>query len=108
MIATLYLPGAMPRPLTADELVAIAPYQNLGQHLAIGVLPTDVVLAKLLGTSIPCETLASGPNYLVVAPENAADYNFAATPSATADFIRLTGMQLDDDELVGPMLIIQA
>lgn len=108
MLAILHLPGSAPRPLTTDELTAIAPHQDLGQYLALGVLPTDSILAELLGTSIPCETLAGGPDYLIVAPENAADYNFAPTPSAMVDFIRLTGMQIDDDELVGPMLIIES
>ncbi|WP_223654345.1 hypothetical protein [Hymenobacter psoromatis] len=109
MYATLHLPSTAPRPLTATELAALSPHQTPGQHLALGVSPADAVLAELLGTSIPGETLASGPAYLIIVPENAAEYGFAPTPSATADFARLTGMEPDEDEpLVGPLLFIEA
>lgn len=109
MQATLYLPSAAPRPLTIAELAALAPYQSSSQHMALGVQSIDSGLAELLGTVIPYEVLASGPNYLVIAPANAADYDFGPTPSATVDFERLTGLALEEDEpLVGPLLILEA
>jgi hypothetical protein len=109
MHATLHLPDAPPRSLTTAELAALAPHQTPGQNLALGVSPADPVLAQLLGTAIPSEVLASGPAYLIVAPTNAADYDFAPTPSAAADFARLTGMEFDEDEpLIGPLLLIEA
>jgi hypothetical protein len=85
------------------------PHQGPSGHLALGVSPSAPVLAELLGTAVPGELLASGPAYLVVSVENAADYDFGPTPSATADFARLTGLTPDEDEpLVGPLLIIEA
>jgi hypothetical protein len=61
-----------------------------------------------LDTAIPAETLANGPNYLILAPQNATDYDFGPTPSANADFERLTGVEPDEDEpLSGPLLIIE-
>jgi hypothetical protein len=109
MQATLHLPGIAPRPLTATELAALALHQGPNQHLTLGVPPSDSILAKLLGTAISCEVLASGPAYLIVVPTNAADYSFAPVPSANADFERLTGVQVEEEEpLVGPLLIIEA
>jgi hypothetical protein len=105
MIATLHLPGATPRTLSADELASLQARQ--GSEVTIDFAAPD--LSRLLGTAIPGEALASGPAYLIVGAENAADYGFAATPSATADFARLTGLTPDEDEpLVGPLLIIEA
>jgi hypothetical protein len=102
MIATLHLPGVSPRVLTATELTAL----NLSQSLQPR---NEELLRGLLGTAIPGEVLASGPNYFVVSVENAADYDFEPTPSATRDFERLTGVAVEEDEpLLGPLLIIEA
>jgi hypothetical protein len=103
MQATLHLPGATPRTLTADELAAL----NLGPSLQPQNGP---LLRELLGTEVPDELLASEANrYAIIGAENATDYDFGPTPSATADFERLTGLTPDEDEpLVGPLLIIEA
>jgi hypothetical protein len=110
MQATLHLPGATPRLLTADELAALNPnlaFEQLTIDFEDGTVA--VALRELLGTAIHGEVLAAGPAYLVVSVENAADYGFNPTPSATADIERLIGMELDeDDPLVGPLLIIEA
>jgi hypothetical protein len=107
MQATLYLPGATPRPLTAAELAALNPHVVSGQ-LSVNFEATAATLRELLGTDIPGEVIACGPKYLVLGPENAADYGFAATPNATSDFTRLAGVETDDEPLVGPMVIIEA
>lgn len=105
MIATLHLPGAAPRPLTATELTSLQARQ--GSEVTIDMAAP--ALGRLLGTAVPGEVLASSPAYLIVGAENAADYDFGPTPSATADFARLTGLTPDEDEpLVGPLLIIEA
>jgi len=102
MIATLHLPGAAPRTLTATELDAL----NLGRSLQP---QNGALLQELLGTAVPSEVLASEASYAIIGAENAADYDFGPTPSATADFARLTGLTPDEDEpLVGPLLIIEA
>jgi len=101
MQATLHLPSAAPRILTADELAAL----NLDRALQP---QNELLLQQLLGTAIPAETLAfEFGRYAIIAPENAADYDFGPTPSAEADFARLNGMELDEP-LVGPLLIIEA
>ena len=100
MIATLHLPGAAPRPLTEAELTSL----NLGLSLQP---QNSALLQELLGTAIPSEVLASEAGYAIIGAENAADYDFAPTPSATADFARLTGLT-PDEPLVGPLLIIEA
>ena len=108
MQATLHLPSAAPRLLTAAELVALSPHQG-SNGLTLDFMEVAPVLRELLGTAIPGEVLANGLEYLVVAPENAADCGFGPTLSATTDFERLTGMALEEDEpLVGPLLIIEA
>lgn len=108
MHATLHLPSAAPRPLTAAELAALAPRQASG-HLTLDFAVAAPTLAELLGTNVSSEVLASGPGYLVVVAENAADFGFSPTLSATTDFERLTGMELEEDEpLVGPLLIFEA
>lgn len=109
MQATLHLPGAAPRPLATDELIALAIREGVRNHLILGVSPEAPALRALLGTDIPAEVLASGSGYLVVSVENAADYGFGPTPSAEATFASLTGWETDEDEpLVGPLLIIEA
>jgi hypothetical protein len=101
MIATLHLPGATPRTLSADELTAL----NVGRSLQP---QNSGTLGELLGTAIPGELLASEPNsYAVIGAENAADYDFATNESGSAAFERLTEMELDEP-LVGPLLIIEA
>lgn len=108
MRATLHLPSVAPRPLTATELAALRPHQST-DGLTLDFAAVAPTLSGLLGTAIPGDVLACGPDYLIVGVENAADYDFAATASATADFARLTGLTPDDDEpLVGPLLIIEA
>jgi len=103
MQATLHLPGAAPRPLTEAELTGL----NLGQSLQP---QNGAALRELLGTAIPGEVLAGEPGrYAIIGAENAADYDFGPTPSATADFERLTGLEVDEDEpLIGPLLVIEA
>jgi hypothetical protein len=108
MQATLHLPGAAPRPLTATELAALNPHQG-SDGLTLDFMGVAPVLRGLLGTDVPGEVLANGLEYLVVSVENASDYGFSPTPSANADVERLIGMELDeDDPLVGPLLIIEA
>jgi hypothetical protein len=101
MHATLHLPDATPRLLTNAELTSL----NMGESLH----PQHAAsLRELLGTAIPAELLASEPGrYAIIVPENAADYDFGPTPSAEADFMRLTGAELDEP-LTGPILIIEA
>lgn len=110
MVATLHLPSAAPRPLTTDELTALNPHVAFEQlSVDFEVETVAAALRELLSTAIPGEMLAAGPAYLVVSVENAADYGFAPTPSATADVERLIGMELNEDApLVGPLLIIEA
>jgi hypothetical protein len=108
MIATLHLPDAASRPLTAAELSALHPKQGV-EVLTIDFEVAAPALRELLGTAVPGEVLANSPDYLIVAVANAADYDFAPTPSAEADFTRLTGIEPDKDEpLLGPLLIIEA
>jgi hypothetical protein len=108
MQATLHLPYTTPRSLTVAELAVLRP-QMVSGHLTLDFKAVVPALRELLGTAVPGEVLASGPNYLVIGAENAADYDFAATPSATTDFARLTGLEPDEDEpLVGPVLIIES
>jgi len=103
MHATLHLPGATPRLLTEAELTSLQVSPSLQPQ-------NGSALRELLGTAIPAEPLAiEEGRYAIIVPENAADYDFGPTPSATADFERLTGMELEEDEpLVGPLLIIEA
>jgi hypothetical protein len=108
MHATLHLPNAAPRLLTASELAALAPHQG-NSGLTLDFEATAPALRELLGTSVPGEVLGCGPEYFIVSVENAADLGFGATLSATTDFERLTGVELEEDEpLVGPLLIIEA
>jgi hypothetical protein len=108
MHATLHLPGATPRPLTAAELATLNPRQG-SNWLTLDFMDAALALRELLGTGVPGEVLANGLGYLVVSIENAADFGFGPTLSATTDFERLTGMELEEDEpLVGPLLIIEA
>ncbi len=100
MIATLHLPAAAPRTLTAAEVADL----NLGRSLQP---QNGGLLRELLGTSIPGELLASeADRYTVIGAENAADYDFAANESGSAEFARLAGVELDEP-LVGPLLIIE-
>ena len=108
MIATLHLPGAAPRLLTAAEMETfrIRPSES---GLLFDFEAAAPALRQLWGTEIPGELIASGGDSLIIGVENAADYGFAATPSASADFERLSGMAPEEDEpLVGPLLIIEA
>lgn len=108
MQAILHMPGTAPRPLISDEVALLSPHVAHGQ-LTIDFAASAPSLRELLGTAIPSEVLACGLNYLIVVPENAADYNFAPTPSAVTDFKRLTGVEpYDDEPLMGPILIIEA
>ncbi len=108
MQATLHLPSAAPRLLTAAELAVLNPHQG-SNGLTLDFMDVAPALRGLLGTEIPGEALASSLDYLVVSVENAADFGFGPTLSATTDFERLTGMELEEDEpLVGPLLIIEA
>ena len=108
MLATLHLPGTAPRLLTAAELVALNPHVASGR-LGLNFKAAAPALQELLGTAILGETLANGLSYLTVCVEHAADYEFSATPSATADFERLTGLRMEEDEpLLDPLLIIEA
>lgn len=108
MLATLHLPNAAPRILTIDELTALAPHQG-SSGLTLNFADIVLELRTLLGTDVPGEVLANSLGYLIVSVENAADYNFGPTLSATTDFERLTGIALEEDEpLVGPLLIIEA
>lgn len=100
MSATLHLPSAAPRTLTEAELTGL----NLGRSLQP---QNSTALGELLGTAIPGELLASEASYAIIGAENAADYDFAANESGSAEFVRLTGEELDES-LVGPLLIIEA
>ncbi|WP_201979290.1 hypothetical protein [Hymenobacter rubidus] len=107
MQATLHLPGTAPRLLTATELAALGIHQSPSGP-TLDFAAAEPVLRTLLGTAVPVETLASGPGYLIVVPENAADYDFGVTPSASADVKRLTGVAIDEeDPLTGPLLVIE-
>ena len=101
MHATLHLPGATPRFLTEAELTSL--------HIGPSLQPQNgPALRELLGTDIPVEPLANEEGrYAIVVPENAADYDFGRTPSAENDFLRLTGIGLEEP-LVGPVLVIEA
>jgi hypothetical protein len=104
-VVTLHLPGTAPHILTADERAALGLH---GPGSSLAIKRTHPLLGQLLGTSISIEVVASAPGtYLIVGPENAADYGFAVNESAAADFQRLTGVELDEP-LVGPLLVIEA
>ncbi|MDO7853181.1 hypothetical protein [Hymenobacter convexus] len=108
MQATLHLPGAAPRLLTGSELATLGIHAGAGGP-ALDFVAAAPALRALLGTAIPVETFAGGPGYLILVPENAADYDFGLTPSASADVERLTGVAIDEeDPLTGPLLIIEA
>lgn len=107
MQATLHLPGAAPRPLTGSELATLGLQPGIGGP-TLDYVAAAPVLSELLGTAIPVETFAGGPGYLILVPENAADYDFGPTPSASAEVERLTGVAIDEeDPLNGPLLIIE-
>lgn len=105
MLATLYLPAAAPRSLTAAELTALNVHFGPSQHLIV----TDGAPAvrELLGTALDYDVLANGPAYLVLVVENAADLELPVNLGATAEAARLTDVDFDDEPLVGPVLVIE-
>ena len=106
MLATLHLPATAPRVLTAPEVAALHVHFAPSQHLTV----TDGAPAvrQLLGTAHDFEVMASGPAYLVLVVENAADLELEVNTSATDEVVRLTGVDFDEEPLLGPVLVIEA
>ncbi|MGI4865853.1 MAG: hypothetical protein ACRYFZ_18155 [Janthinobacterium lividum] len=103
MQATLHLPSALPRPLTAPELASLEVHHG-PQFLQI--TDGEPALRQLLGAAH--DTIGSGVQLLIVGVEHAADLDLPVNVSATSAVSKLLGIGFEDEPLVGPVLIIEA